>query len=145
MTDGPSAGTLSRPYVTANHWTWLCASRVPDFRFRQSRGGTQAHPDHDDKGRSLQQSQDPFLRGIEFRADAAHSRRLRIFLRRLRLGKFGRLRFAREVDDSVLYHSLRTLLPCVVDMIDSPSSALAHRQLRQLFTAAALSNRSGYT
>jgi hypothetical protein len=45
-----------------------------------------------DKGRSHQQSQDPFLTGIEFRADAAHSRRLRIFLRRLWLGKFGRLR-----------------------------------------------------
>ena len=64
-------------------------------------------PEVNDKGRSHQQSQDPFSRGIEFRADAAHSRRLRIFLRRLRLGKFGRLRSrAKLAIASIIIHDL---------------------------------------
>ena len=43
----PISRTLSRRHVEPNHSSWLCASCVPDFRFRHSPGGTQAHPDHE--------------------------------------------------------------------------------------------------
>jgi hypothetical protein len=28
----PISRTLSRPYVKSDHWSWLCASSVPDCR-----------------------------------------------------------------------------------------------------------------
>ena len=62
-----------------------------------------------DKGRSHQQSQAPFLRGIEFRADAAHSRRaseITDILEAVVAGKVREIAIAREVGDSVLYRSL---------------------------------------
>jgi len=62
-----------------------------------------------DKGRSHQQSQSPFLREIEFRADAAHSRRvsqISDILKAVVAGKVREIAIAREVGDSVLYHSL---------------------------------------
>lgn len=62
-----------------------------------------------DRGRSHQQSQSPFLREIEFRADAAHSRRVSQtsdILKAVVAGKVREIAIAREVGDSVLYHSL---------------------------------------
>ncbi len=43
----PISRTLSRPHVEPNHSSWLCASCVPDFRFKHSKGGTQTHLDHE--------------------------------------------------------------------------------------------------
>jgi hypothetical protein len=65
-----------------------------------------------DDGRSHQQSQSPFLREIEFRADAAHSRRvsqISDILKAVVAGKVREIAIAREVGDSVLYHSLNGL------------------------------------
>ena len=65
-----------------------------------------------DNGRSHQQSQSPFLREIEFRADAAHSRRvsqISDILKAVVAGKVREIAIAREVGDSVLYHSLSGL------------------------------------
>ena len=65
-----------------------------------------------DNGRSHQQSQSPFLREIEFRADAAHSRRvsqISDILKAVVAGKVREIAIAREVGDSVLYHSLSEL------------------------------------
>jgi hypothetical protein len=55
-------------------------------------------------GRSHQQSQAPFLRGIEFRADAVHSRRasaITDILEAVVAGKVRGIAIAREVGDSV--------------------------------------------
>jgi hypothetical protein len=47
MTVGRSAGRSLVRNVTANRWSWQCASCVPDFRFGQSQRGTHPHPDHE--------------------------------------------------------------------------------------------------
>jgi hypothetical protein len=39
----PISRTVPRPSVNIDHSSWLCASCVPDFRFKHSQGGTQAH------------------------------------------------------------------------------------------------------
>jgi len=41
----PISRPLPRPRVKLDHSCWLCASCVPDFRFKHSQGGTQAHLD----------------------------------------------------------------------------------------------------
>ena len=67
-----------------------------------------------DDGRSHQQSQSPFLREIEFRADAAHSRRvsqISDILKAVVAGKVREIAIAREVGDSVHYHKLSTPSP----------------------------------
>jgi hypothetical protein len=63
----------------------------------------------DDKGRSHQQSQVPFLSGIELRADTTRSRgasETTDISKTLSAGKVREIAIAAEVDDSVLYHSL---------------------------------------
>jgi hypothetical protein len=60
-----------------------------------------------DKGRSHQQSQ-ALLRGLEFRAAVAHSRRaseITDILKAVMAGKALRIAITREVGDNVLYHS----------------------------------------
>jgi hypothetical protein len=59
-----------------------------------------------DKGRSHQQSQAPFLRGIKSHADTSHSRRaseITDILEAVVAGKVREIAIAREVGDSVLY------------------------------------------
>jgi hypothetical protein len=61
-----------------------------------------------DKGRSHQQTLAPVLKGIEFRADGAHSRRaseITNILEAVVAGKAREIAMAREVGDSVLYRS----------------------------------------
>jgi hypothetical protein len=65
-----------------------------------------------DKGRSHQQSQAHFLRGIELRVDAAHSRRaseITDILEEVVAGKVREIASARDVSDSVLYYLLSGL------------------------------------
>jgi hypothetical protein len=59
-----------------------------------------------DKGRSHQQSQDPFLRGIEFHGPFAQ---ITDILEAVVAGKVREIAIASEVGDSVLYHSLNGL------------------------------------
>jgi len=61
-----------------------------------------------DKERSHQQSQTRVLRGVEFRADAPHSHRtseIKDILEVVVVGEAREIAIAREVGDSVLYHS----------------------------------------
>ena len=60
----------------------------------------------DDKGRSHQQSQDSFLRGIEFRADAGSFAQITDIFEAVVAGKVREIAIAREVGDSVLCRSL---------------------------------------
>ena len=58
----------------------------------------------DDKGRSHQQCQAPFLRKIEFRADSAQ---ITDIIEAVVAGKIRGIAIARDLGDCILYRSLR--------------------------------------
>jgi hypothetical protein len=43
----PISRTISRSHMKSDYSSWLCASCVPDSRFRHSLGGTQVRLDHE--------------------------------------------------------------------------------------------------